>query len=206
MSHWSLRACGSHGTTTSWISFHPLQHKQSRRKESDCVRNKRGLLLTAGSVRQEPHLLASLSWSACGPSISCGSRFSLWTHFTLHNHPPQKKKQSTQHSEKSDVKISKSLLCYLYIFIVSLSVQACLGNPSHPVEREKSRWDAEQVHAQHELLHYNWWAFPPCRLLLHSHHGLLENPGEQTSRCYITHNHRKMSLSAHLNVSSTDNN
>lgn len=33
MSHRSLRACGSHGTTTSWIPFHPLQHKQNRRKE-----------------------------------------------------------------------------------------------------------------------------------------------------------------------------
>lgn len=50
MSHWSLRACGSHGTTTSWISFHPLQHKQNRRKESDCVRNSKAWIAVDGWV------------------------------------------------------------------------------------------------------------------------------------------------------------
>lgn len=90
----------------------------------------RVFLLTAVPVRQEPHLLASLSWSACGSSISCGSRFSLWTHFTLH----KKKKKINPTLNLSS---GKSLLCYLYLFMASLSVQACLGNPSHPVEREE---------------------------------------------------------------------
>lgn len=140
MSHRSLRACRSHGTNTSRISFHPLQHKQNKRKWSDCPEQQivyfcwRQCLYLPSYT----HLLASLSWSACGSSISCGPRFSLWTHFTL-----KKKKKNQPNSQKRQVQkylnlsSGKSILCYLYLFIVSLSVQACLENPSHPVEREE---------------------------------------------------------------------
>lgn len=49
-------------------------------------------------------------------------------------HPAQKKKKINPTLNLSS---GKSLLCYLYLFMASLSVQACLGNPSHPVEREE---------------------------------------------------------------------
>lgn len=102
------------------------------------------LLLRAESGPQQPHLLAPLSWSARGSSISCGSRFSLWTHFTLH----KKKKINL-----TNVKISKSFKRESFVFFLPLILIYCLtfcpsmpGKPMAPCgdSRAESRWDGVQ--------------------------------------------------------------
>ena len=125
MSHWSLRACGSHGTTTSWIPFHPLQEKIG----GLCVGSSKWCVSVDGCV------------CTTGASPACLSFLvGLWVLYFLRFqvpplgpfHPAQKKKNLNP-----NLSSGKSVLCYLDIFLVLLSVQAFLGNPSHPVEREE---------------------------------------------------------------------
>lgn len=96
-------------------------------------------------------------------------------------HPAQQIRFNVSQIRKI-VMLQKELQKVLVVNCFLLSVQAFLGNPSHPEDKE------QYMKCSIYFMYYSTHAFncsnastkhcPPCRLLLHSHPDHLENPCE----------------------------
>lgn len=127
MSHRSLRACGSHGTSAAWISFHPLQHETKQEKivrfcvrfvsfcRRLCLYDRSPTCLPLFPGRPVGPLFPAVPGSPFGPISPCQKK------------PPQ--------SEKTDVKISQSLTWTISSLLLKLiyCLTFCPSMPGKPM-------------------------------------------------------------------------